>query len=138
MQEPRPSKLASYAVARQSGSEIPQQDLNTPFQLYASSAKTRCFIPRKGGEEHEGKMYFMRRGTQPRSRDFRRLFGPGQMLFMQRYDGGEVRPWGDIFNKPSGRVREQVELSQSYRKATIEEHPDLMAAYGFREGEVCG
>jgi len=62
------------------------------------------------------------------------------MLFMQRYDGGEVRRWGDIlqFNKPSGRVREQEEFSHSYRKATLEEHPDLMAAYSFREGEVCG
>ncbi len=90
MQEPRPSKLASYAVARRLVSGIPQRDLNTPFQLFARSAKTSCFIPGKGGKEHEGKMYFMRRGTQPGSWGFRRLFGAGQMLFMQRYDGGEV------------------------------------------------
>jgi hypothetical protein len=90
MQEPRPNKLASYAAARRLVSEIPLRDLSIPFQLYASSAKTSWFIPGKGGKEHEGKMHFVRGGTQPGSRNFRRLFGAGQMLFMQRYDGGQV------------------------------------------------
>ena len=36
------------------------------------------------------------------------------MLFMQRYDGGEVHRRGDIFNKPPSRVREGEEFSQSY------------------------
>jgi hypothetical protein len=67
--------------------------LNTPFQLYASSAKISCFIPGKGGIEHEDKMYFMRTGTQPGSLGFRGLFGAGKMFFMQRYDGGEVYRW---------------------------------------------
>jgi hypothetical protein len=99
-----------------------------PFQLYARSAKTSCFIPGKGGKEHEGKVYFMRRGTQPGSWDFRRLFGAGQMLFMQRYDGGEVYRWLGIFDKPSSRVREQAEFSHSKRKANIEEHSYLTLA----------
>jgi hypothetical protein len=60
MQEPRPSKRASYAVGQPSGSEIPPADLNIPYQLCASSAKTSCFIPEKGGKEHEGKMHFVR------------------------------------------------------------------------------
>jgi hypothetical protein len=60
MQEPRPSKLASYAVARRRSLQIPQRDLNIPFRLYASSAKTGCLTPEKGGKEHEGKMYFVR------------------------------------------------------------------------------
>jgi len=38
------------------------------------------------------------------------------MLFMQRYDGGEVHRRGDIFNKPSSRVREEEEFSQPYGK----------------------
>ena len=50
MQEPRPSKLASYAVAQRSGSEIPQRDLNILFQPYASSAKTNYSFPGKGGK----------------------------------------------------------------------------------------
>ena len=57
---PRPSKLASYAVAPRYGSEIPQQDLNTPFPLYANSVKTSCFALEKGGKEHEGEMHFVR------------------------------------------------------------------------------
>jgi hypothetical protein len=60
MQEPRPSKLASFVAARQQVSETPRRDLSLPFQPYASSAKTSCFNPVKGGEEHEGKMHFVR------------------------------------------------------------------------------
>lgn len=50
MLEPKRSAPASYAVAQPQVSKMPQRDLNTPFQLYARSAKTDCFIA--GKEAH--------------------------------------------------------------------------------------
>jgi hypothetical protein len=50
MLEPKRSAPASYAVARPQVSKMPQRDLNTTFQLCASSAKTDYFIA--GKEAH--------------------------------------------------------------------------------------
>ena len=50
------------------------------------------------------------------------------MLFMQRYDGGEVHRRGDIFHKPFSRVRKGEEFSQSYG----EENEYLTVPVGMR------
>lgn len=50
MLEPKRRAPASYAVARPQVSKMHQRDLNTPFQLYASSAKNDCFVA--GKEAH--------------------------------------------------------------------------------------
>ena len=99
MQEPRRSKSASCAVARQSTSGISPGNLNTASQPYASSAKTSCLILGKGGKKDESKMPTLRKRTQPRSLGLQRLFRAGEMLFVQCHDGSKDDWRRVVFNK---------------------------------------